>query len=154
MFQVGDIVTFQIITKDKTYLEGESLFDRSCFENADGKYVVIRKTEDHISYRSAIVPEVADHWIHFQLFKKLFDSVPTIEELENVEWAMPKRGGDVFCCESSLFYFKKRNCCILGNDTASIEGLNNDFNETDSVFFGINKPWTNPDTDLLNAILK
>lgn len=49
VFDIGDIVAFQLKTADKTYLPLDSRFNEDFFKDADGKYVIARKIEDHKS---------------------------------------------------------------------------------------------------------
>lgn len=154
VFDVGDVVAFRLKTADKSYipeLYGKKVcFDERYFKACDGKYVVARKVEDHISYRSKLVPDVADHWIIFQLYGKIFDECPTMEELSSVGWANTDDGNGVFLCESSLFYFKKRDFQIIGHDRNHMEGARQ---RNSSIFFSVNAPHYNADTLLINAIV-
>ena len=153
VFEPGDIVAFQLKTHNKTYLKDDSKFDEAFFRQAEGKYVVVRKIEDHISYRSAIVPEVADHWNAFQLYSKIFDELPDISDLDQIGWANTGDAMGAFICESSLFYFKKRNYQILGNDTNDIDIAVEKYYGNEHIFFGINMAHYNADTLLINAII-
>ena len=153
VFEVGDIVAFQIKTNDKTYLTDDSKFDEEFFKQADGKYVVVRKIEDHISYRSAIVPEVADHWIVFQLYSKMFEELPDVSALNNINWANTGDAMGTFVCESSLFYFKKRNYQVIGNNTNEVDIAVEKYRGNNFIFFSINMAHYNADTLLINAIV-
>lgn len=153
VFEVGDIVAFQLKTNDKTYLRDNSKFEEDFFKQADGKYVVVRKIEDHISYRSSIVPEVADHWIVFQLYSKIFEELPDVSALNNIGWANTGDAMGTFVCESSLFYFKKRNSQVIGNNTNEIEIAVEEYHGNNHIFFGINMAHYNADTLLINAII-
>ena len=153
VFDVGDIVAFQLKTLDKTFLPDYSHFDEKFFRQADGKYVVVRKIEDHISYCSSIVPEVADHWIVFQLYANIFDKLPDIPELQKIPWAKTGEPNEAFICESSLFYFKKRNYQIIGTDNTEINKAVEEHRGSESIFFSINKAHYNADTLLINAIV-
>ena len=49
-----------------------------------------------------------------------------------------------------MFYFKKRNYSVIGKNEKNLEFP---FNNVINVYsFGINKPWYNADTQILNAI--
>ena len=153
VFEVGDVVAFRLKTADKSYipeLHGKKThFDEAFFKACDGKYVVMRKAKDDISYRSKVVPEVADHWIILQLYGKIFDEIPTMEELSSVGWAHSEDGNGFFFCESSLYYFKKRDFQIIGRDRRPImvpRRCNS------SIFFSVNVPCSNADTSLIEAI--
>ena len=157
IFETGDIIAFQLKTFDKEYITKLSNckphFDEDFFKKADGKYVVVRKLYDNISYRSGIVPEVADHWAVFQLYSKIFDKVPDVSELKGVKWAKTGEDFGKFVCESSLLYFKKRNYSIIGKDTKNIAIASIKKKNKTHIFFRINKSHYNADTLLINAIL-
>lgn len=153
VFDVGDIVAFQIKTQDKTYLKDDSKFDENFFKEADGKYVVVRKIKDYISYHSSLVPEVADHWIVFQLYSKIFEELPDVTLLNNIGWANTGDTMGTFVCESSLFYFKKRNCQVIGNNKNEVNVAVKKYCGNTHIFFGINMPHYNADTLLINAIV-
>lgn len=157
IFESGDIIAFQLKTADKIYITKQSIdkphFDEDFFKKADGKYVVVRKLYDEISYRSSVAPEVADHWAVFQLYSKIFDNIPNVSEIKGLKWAKTGEDYGKFVCESSLFYFKKRNYCIIGKDlrNITIPSIKKRLNK--HIFFSINKSHYNADTLLINAIL-
>ncbi|MBQ6718143.1 MAG: hypothetical protein IJN22_04520, partial [Clostridia bacterium] len=113
IFEVGDLIAIQLNTFDKHYLD-KSKFTEETFRSCDGKYVVLRKVCDDISYTSCVEPNVRDIWIRFQLYKKVFDSIPTMDQLEQIPWANTENTNGSFICESSMFYFKKRNYTVIG----------------------------------------
>ena len=149
IFEVGDLIAIQLKTADKHYLD-KSKFTEETFSSCDGKYVVLRKVCDDISYTSCVEPNVRDIWIRFQLYKKVFDSIPTMDQLEQIPWANTENTNGSFICESSMFYFKKRNYSVIGKNERDLVFP---FNNVINVYsFGINKPWYNADTQILNAI--
>ncbi|MCL2563314.1 MAG: hypothetical protein FWE08_04690 [Oscillospiraceae bacterium] len=180
IFEIGDIITFQLQTADKTYTGEKANVSETDFKEADGKYIVIRKIADKVSYTSVIEPAVRDIWPIFQLYDGIFDELPKPEDvmyLKSAKFILPLfLGGDnpdgIFGCEGSLFYFKKRKHVILGNDQKDIDRLFNKYNigmkyDTygasvdvsndpsrwiEYIFFSINKPWRNADEDFINAI--
>ena len=163
VFDIGDYIAFQLQTKDKSYLADKSCFDEETFRSMDGKYVVIRKVQDNISYQSKIVPEVADHWIIYQLYCEFFNEIPDMSRLKDDNWAYmegQKQYHDApdksiyLLCESSLFYFKKRSYKIIGNSKNGIdEAVDND-RISQSVYLGVSSCHYNGDTYLINSILK
>ena len=164
VFDIGDYIAFQLQTKDKCYLADESSFDEDYFKLMDGKYVVIRKVKDHISYRSKMVPEVADHWIIYQLYCDFFDEIPDMSQLKDNNWAYkegriayndpPNKKSYYFYCESSLFYFKKRGYKVIGNNKKGIEE-NIDANKmAHHLTLGTPSNRYNGDTYLIDSILK
>lgn len=162
IFETGDLVAIQLQTANKNYLP-ESLFTEAEFRDYDGKYVVLRKVADDISYTSAIVPEVKDHWAVFQLYGKVFDTCPSADQLTDVPWAdtakkrrrfsfnqdCTERNG-TFVCESSMFYFRKRKYVLIGNDQQDLPAA---FHRDVFIFFSVNCAHANTDTDILNKIL-
>lgn len=158
IFETGDIIAIQLQTADKHYLE-ESRFREESFRYCDGKYVVMRKVTDDISYISGVEPSVRDVWAVFQLYGQVFDTCPNMEQLQDppiANTAKNLRSSDIcqeakgtFFCESSMFYFKKRNYQIIGRDLNRMPAM---YYRNISIFFGINKPWYNADSKLLDAI--
>ena len=162
VFEIGDVVAFQLQTQDKTYLAPDmtkgwlrSRFDEALFRACHGKWVAMRKAYDHVSYRSSIVPEVRNIWPTFQLYGAMFDECPTMEQLQGIPWAKTERnpGTGAFGTEGTMSYLKKRNCRIIGSSLEDLVtneqlGLNKD-----SVFFGRPCETYNADTILLNAIV-
>ncbi len=165
VFETGDLVAIQLQTTDKHHIP-KSNFSEQFFRECDGKYVVLRKVKDEIGYESKIEPAVKDHWAVFQLYGKVFDSIPTADELKDVPWADPLKNqrnrpwfkqsipiNGLFWCESSMFYFKKRKFLVIGKDISNIPVVSEYFSDTPSLFLGINHTTKNTDTDILNAIL-
>lgn len=164
IFETGDLVAIQLQTANKHFMK-QSSFSEQFFRECDGKYVVLRKVADRISYTSAIEPAVKDHWAVFQLYGKVFDTCPTAAELEGIPWADPAKKhrnrpwfkkilpvNGVFWCESSMYYFRKRNYAIIGNNPKRIPIVSKNFNDIPSLFLGIDNAFKNTDTDILRAI--
>lgn len=165
VFETGDLVAIQLQTADKHY-SPKSNFSEQFFQECDGKYVVLRKVKDEIGFESKIEPAVKDHWAVFQLYGKVFDSIPTADELKDVPWADPLKNqrnrpwfkqsipiNGLFWCESSMFYFKKRKYAVIGKDISNIPVVSEYFSDTPGLYLGINHTTKNTDTDILNAIL-
>ena len=158
IFETGDVVAIQLLTADKDYVE-KSRFSEEFYRECHGKYVVMRKVTDQISYISGVEPSVKDIWAVFQLYGKVFDECPTMEDLKDVpiaETAKRLRSDDIceeakgtFSCESSMFYFKKRKFQVIGNDKINLPTM---YYRNIMVFFSVKRPWTNADKDLLDAI--
>ena len=157
IFETGDLVAIQLQTADKYYLERFG-FSEQFFRECHGKYVVLRKVTDHISYTSAVEPAVSDHWAIFQLYGKVFDTVPAMEELAGIPWADPAKEkrrhfwvsqdlpvNGIFCCESSMFYFRKRKYVLIGQNRTDLPQVSQDYNATPHIFlrfiFGSFKPF-------------
>jgi len=165
IFETGDLVAIQLQTADKHYLDRFG-FSEQFFRKCHGKYVVLRKVADQISYTSAVEPAVKDHWAVFQLYGKVFDTIPALEELDCVLWADPAKDlrnrpwvskdlpvNGIFSCESSMFYFRKRKYSVIGQNLTDIPQVSKNYNDTPSIFFGVNTDYRNPDSYFLDAIL-
>ena len=154
IFQDGDIVAIQLQTAGKPYTEkDERMMSDDEFHSYDGKYILMQLIECYPSWESSIVPDVKDYWAFFKLFDGIYDTVP--QEIKNDELKPAKIHQSsitpYFTCESSMFYFKRRRYQVIGN--VPIETVPDDMNNA-SIFFGINGPWTNPDSSLLAAMEK
>ena len=156
IFEKGDIIALQLKTADKYYLPKDSHFSEEFFKECDGKWIVLRKLWDEVSYTSSIVPNVKDIWPRFQLYGKIFDECPRSEHLNGLPFAKCKYGKHgVFGTEGSMFYFKKRNAVIIGKNLDQINEAcdrKND-NVNDNFYFGINTSFSNADTDIINSIV-
>lgn len=158
IFETGDVVAIQLLTADKDYVEN-SCFSEDFFRKCHGKYVVMRKVTDEVSFISGVEPSVRDIWAVFQLYGKVFDTCPTMEDLQGVPIAETAKrlstsqrweeAKGTFSCESSMFYFKKRNYQIIGKDITRLPTM---YYRTILIHFSFSRPWINADTDLLNAI--
>lgn len=161
VLEIGDVVAFQLQTLDKTYLSEsacswlKSRFTEEFFRSCHGKWIVMRKVFDHISYRSSIVPQVCDIWPCFQLYAAIFDECPAMEMLKDIPWANTKHnsGYGVFCTEGSLSYLKKRNSRVIGSSLERIDVEKNMEMNTDCFFFRSPGDAYNADTIILNAIV-
>lgn len=155
-FSVGDIIAIQLQTADKVYAKyDERPMSDEEFYSYDGKYILIQKIKTHVSWESAIVPEVKDNWLIFRLFDGIYDEIPTeIDrlELKDAKIHGPQRLTPLLSCESSLFYFRKRKYQLLGNSKKEIEKYTELSSE--QISFGVDKPWRNPDSSLLAAMGK
>ena len=87
-------------------------------------------------------------------------------DLKNIPWADPYKDhrnspwfnqsipvNGLFWCESSMFYFRKRKYVIIGKDLAGIPSVSDSWNDTPSLFLGINHTGGNSDTGILKAII-
>lgn len=164
IFETGDLVALQLQTADKYYLERFG-FSEPFFRQCNGKYVVLRKVTNQISYTSAVEPAVKDHWAIFQLYRKVFDTIPSVEELAHIPWADPAKDlrkrtwvnkdlpvNGIFSCESSMFYFRKRKYSVIGQNLTDIPQVSKNYNDTPSIFFGVSNDYHNPDSYFLDAI--
>lgn len=157
IFEDGDIVAIQLQTAGKPYTEQTfSPMSEEDFQKLDGKYVLIQLVDCYASWTSDIVPDVKDYWARFRLFDGIYDALPEDIDVSSLKDAKVFEGGrkisSVFTCESNMFYFKRRKCKVLCNRKDLLENL--DINSDNSIFFGINKPWANPDSQIVAAMGK
>jgi GNAT superfamily N-acetyltransferase len=154
IFDDGDIVAVQLQTIGKPYTEQKSkLISEKDFHALDGKYVLMQLVECYASWTSSIVPEVKDYWACFRLFDGIYDTIPNDVDLLSLKDALIHQGqriSSIFTCESNMFYFKRRNYKVICNRKDLLSGL--DTNSNNSIFWGINKPWSNPDSQIVAAM--
>lgn len=156
IFTNGDMIAVQLQTAGKPYTQSEQMpMTDEEFHSLDGKYVLMQKIEDDSSWQSALAPDVHDYWAVFRLFDGVFDEIPSIKDCSSLKDAqmLDRRGlTPLFYCESNMFYFKRRKYVLLGNDAESSKQYCG--HSSVGVFWGINKPWCNPDSKLLCAMGK
>ena len=154
IFDDGDIIAVQLQTSGKPYTKQDSKpISEEDFHNFDGKYVLMQLANCYASWTSSIVPEVKDYWACFRLFDGIYDTVPKDVDLLSLKDALIHQGqkiSSIFTCESNMFYFKRRNYKVICNRKDLLSGL--DTNSNNSIFWGINKPWSNPDSQIVAAM--
>lgn len=157
IFQDGDVIAIELQTAGKPYTANrEKKMTEEEFHAADGKFVLVQLMGCRASWTSCLDPEVKDYWADFRLFDGLYDTVPTsvdVRQLKPASLHAYRRMTSFFTCESSMFYFKRRKAQVIGNDAAYAAEQTVDPNPA-LVFFGVNRPWSNPDSDLLAAMGK
>lgn len=170
LFCTGDVLALQLRTADKAYVTEPDAYpsgiDEAQFRAYDGKWIAIRKVQDFVLTCSRIEPEVRDVSPVFQLYHKIFDECPTLQDLQNVSVAdtgilgTPTIYGyrcrnplGLFWCDGRIKPLQQRNCTLLGNDMEDLyEAV--DMVEPDLyVSFSQNSPWGNAETALLKALL-
>lgn len=156
IFHCGDIIAVQLQTAGKPYTQSEEkpMTDEE-FHALDGKYVLMQKIEDFSSWTSSLAPDVRDIWAVFRLFDGVFDEIPTLQDCASLKDAQMIGCGELtslFSCESSMFYFKRRKYVLLGNDAETAKKYCN--RDSASIYWGVNTPWSNPDSELLCAMGK
>lgn len=156
VFEDGDIIAVQLQTEGKPYTEAEQRpISEEDFRALHGKYILMQLVNCYASWTSNIVPEVKDYWACFRLFDGVYEVIP-----ENIDPLLLKDAlihqshkiSSVFTCESSMFYFKRRNYKVICNRKDLIQDINT--NSNNSIFWGINKPWSNPDSQIVAAMGK
>ena len=152
----GDIIAVQLQTAGKPYTEPKAKpISQEDFHNFDGKYVLMQLVNCYTSWTSSIVPEIQDYWARFRLFDGIYDTIPNDVDTLLLKDALIHQGrkiSPIFTCESNIFYFKCRNYKVICNRKDLLSGLNT--NSKNSIFWGINKPWSNPDSQIVAAMGK
>ena len=154
IFDDGDIIAVQLQTSGKPYTEQETKpISEEDFHAFDGKYVLMQLVECYASWTSSIVPEVKDYWACFRLFDGVYDTIPNNTDALTLKDALIHQGhriSSIFTCESNMLYFKRRNYKVICNRKDLLSGL--DTGSNNSIFWGINKPWSNPDSQIVAAM--
>ncbi|MGM9681846.1 MAG: hypothetical protein ACI3XR_10135 [Eubacteriales bacterium] len=153
IFEDGDIIAIRLITKDKKFASHAAAVSDLSFEDYqanDGKYILIQKVCSRVSWQSSIVPEIKDWWAVFRLFDGVYDDVPTnvnVDDLKEAKIISDSRIYSLFCCESSMFYFKRRKYQVIGNrktDSSEYESTN-----YTHIFLGVSNDCWDPDSQFL-----
>ena len=156
IFDDGDIVAVQLQTAGKPYTEQESKpISEETFHALDGKYVLMQLVKCYASWSSAIVPEVKDYWACFRLFDGIYDAIPDAVDLQTMKEAWIHKGNRIsslFTCESSMFYFKQRNYKVICNRKEGLSDI--DTTSLSPIFWRVNQPWSNPDSQIVAAMGK
>ena len=154
IFEDGDIIAVQLQTAKKPYTKAECHpLSEEEFHKLDGKYVLMQLINCPVSWTSSIVPEVKSYWACFRLFDGIFDHVPESIDVSELKEATIHQGQDIsatFTCESSMFYFKRRHYRLIRNQKDII--ANYEPKGDNTIFWGINMPWENPDSQLVAAM--
>ncbi len=149
IFETGDVIAFQLKTAEQCYVAEKSHFSEEFFRDCQDKWVVLRKVYDCVSYRSKIVPGIQDIWPYFQLYERILDDCPTLEQMAAVPWAGKNR---VFVTEGNMRYFTQRNARVIGRNLDGIDEANT--RAYDTIYFSFHGPaQTNAETKIINAIL-
>jgi len=156
IFEDGDIIAIQLQTAGKPYAESQQRpMSEEDFHALDGKYVILQLGCCFASWTSRIAPEVKDYYACFRLFDGIYDELPQhidASQLKEARIYVGSRLSSSFSCESSMFYFKRRNYRLLGNRKDLLTNFMP--NEYGFIFFSINTPWSNPDSQIVASIGK
>lgn len=163
IFHSGDLIAVQLQTAGKPYIKRykrvapEYDFSDEEFHALNGKYVLIQLIQCYASWSSAFAPEIKDWWAEFRLFEGVYAVPPVGIDVNSLR---PVLFGDdfesrfygKFSCESSMFWFKKREYVLLGN--VPIEPERYGFTHEFLIIWGMDKPWENADSELLSSMGK
>lgn len=156
VFEDGDLIAIQLQTSGKPYTSNKDkeISDEE-FHSMDGKYILMQLIKCYSSWHSSIVPEVNDYWATFRLFDGIYDEIPLDINMNDLKDAKLSRKpfSPLFCCESSMMYFRKRNYKWLGC-YKDVTGPYLDKGGGTGISLSINKPWLNPDSQFLAGMGK
>lgn len=155
VFEVGDIIAMQLQTAGKIYAKMASV-DKPMtdeeFHALDGKFILIRKIRDKISFTSAVEPNVKDISPVFQLFDGVYDEPPAdvkLSELKDAKF-ISIRDTPLFEADGGSGRYKKRKCKVIANDKTGIEEFENAVSAFAPLSFS--SKWYNLDSSLLAAM--
>ena len=158
IFENGDFVAIQLQTAGKKYCCSRNFPMRDeDFHALDGKFIVVQKVRDSISWRSQLAPEICDYWARFRLCADFFDEPPSIGKavsLPDADFSVflfKDCSTPIFWCESSMVYFRRRKYVLLGNDPSNAERLS-DCRDEVMATFGNDYDGFNPDSYFAAAI--
>ena len=118
VFNIGDVIALQLQTLNKLYIEPSSnnnwqyKISKADFYELDGKYIVIKKLADKVSRVSRIEPTTRDIWPYFELYDKIFDQIPKIGDINDLNVVKFRDGmqfSESFFSEGRMSYYKKEN---------------------------------------------
>lgn len=170
LFCSGDVIALQLRTARQPYEFSPAVYpsgiDEKQFRSYDGKWIAIRKVEDHIGYASVVEPAVRDIWPVFQLYGKIFDEKPCMADLKDVPWADTGRlcgPGECFDLDGEplgLFWtqgrmanLRRRNYALIGNDGEGLIEALGEWQMDAFIRLGENESFINSDSLLLKALL-
>ena len=149
IFNVGDLIAFQLQTSGKPYLKKCPVSEEQ-FREMNGKYVVWQKVSDDISFTSAIEPDIHGIWPEFVQYRAVFDAPPKPEELRGIEYAAIEDGSTLFFSDGKLVPFKRRHFQIIGQLPVDSSAVIRSRYLRDILFF--ERPWYNADTKILRYL--
>ena len=162
LFEPGDVIAIKLLISGKKYADHAKVMveiPEEEFQKYDGKYVLIQKVCDHLSWTSSLVPEVKDYWPIFRLMEGVYDEIPKITEwsdLKTTSFIDYGCIGTYFSCEGSISYYKKREYVVLGNYSFDIspETINtlSAGGGARFLWFSINRPWYNAESFLVASL--
>ncbi len=159
IFDTGDFVAIRLQTAGKKYACSRSFsITEENFHALDGKFIVVQKIRDNISWQSRLVPEIHDIWARFRLCTGFFseplsfDEAMSLPDADFSVFLFNGRHTPIFWCESSMVYFRRRKYVLLGNEPGSAERLS-DCRDEVMATFGNDYDGFNPDSYFAAGIM-
>ena len=143
IFENGDMLALKLKTIDKSY-KGTKNISEKRFKELDGKYVVIRKVGECISFVSSIDPSIKDIWPNFELFKTVYDEIPSLDEI------LRNRKSVLVAMEGSIKAFEKANYVYIGNSRKGMKKCNEDILKI--IFLNRNRKLFNTESMIIDYI--
>lgn len=166
IFEIGDIIALQLNMKDVPYEKSDidwHKLNEEEYYSYDKKYVVLIKVNNIVDFTSSVDPSVKDIWPEFRIYKKVFDHVPNMNELENEPlvfyydqfrlnvYKLHISMG-TFSTEGNIRGFKKRNYQIIGK--TSREDLLQRTDYSEQINLNMKYPEGSADIFLVGLILE
>ena len=166
IFEIGDIIALQLNMKDVPYEKSDidwHKLNEEEYYSYDKKYVVLIKVNNIVDFTSSVDPSVKDIWPEFRIYKKVFDHVPNMNELENEPlvfyydqfrlnvYKLHISMG-TFSTEGNIREFKKRNYQIIGK--TSREDLLQRTDYSEQINLNMKYPERSADISLVGLILE
>ena len=152
IFENGDIVAIQLKTEGKDYCNGNEISQVE-FNSYDKKYILIQKIYSEAHPISVLTPNLYDYNAIFRLFNGVYDEIPKDIDVSKLKDAGFKWGDKLypyFICESSMYYFKRRNYKVITNDKTNID--KDAVTDKHYLIFGCDTKYINPDSYLISAL--
>ncbi|MBQ2952995.1 MAG: hypothetical protein IJE07_05505 [Clostridia bacterium] len=106
-YEVGDVIAMRLHTAACRTEYHRPRLSAEAFRQLDGQWFVWQMVKAHVSWRSAVVPEVFDVWPYYRMYAAVFPEVPTLAQLADVP----------FVRYSDVWHPTVRTALITGNNT-------------------------------------
>ena len=106
-YAVGDVIAMRLHTAECSTLHYRPRLSEAAFRQLDGHWFVWQMVKAHVSWRSAVVPEVFDVWPYYRMYAAVFPEVPTLSQLADVPFVQFSGAG----------WPTLRTALITGNNT-------------------------------------
>lgn len=134
-YAVGDVIAMRLHTTDCHLDHHRPLLSEEAFRALDGQWFIWQMVRAHVSWRSAVAPDVFDSWPYYRMYDAVFPELPTLEALEGIPFVrFSDRWNPV--CHTALITgnntrtgYRKRDAQLIGHAEVSIPE-DEEFNET------------------------
>lgn len=134
-YTVGDVIAMRLHTAECSTLHYRPRLSEAAFHQLDGQWFVWQMVKAHVSWRSAVVPEVFDVWPYYRMYAAVFPEVPTLAQLADVPFVQFSGAGwptlrtALITGNNTRTGYRRRDAQLIGHVDVSLpEGAA--FNET------------------------